>query len=158
MRRSIQTFVSPHVTTTRLTSNASTDALGEIFIIILVFVLFSIFCSLPIFCLCYCHSCNRVIGRHSNSLEGAMCGCGGSLELEKKLRKDGTPFKTRQPTGIVSSVFFFLLTCVLKYINFAAWHEFIKGNMKITMSQNPGASKAEIMGMLKDKYHLAKSS
>jgi len=110
-----------------------------------------------------CHSCSRVIGRHSNSLEGARCGCGGSLELEKKLRKDGTPYKTRQPTGEFFPFFFFLLPphligLDLTFPVLSAWHEFIKGNMKATMSQNPGASKAEIMGVLKDKYQLAKSS
>lgn len=51
--------------------------------------------------------CNRVIGRHSNSIDVSKkgCGaCGGRLELMPRLKADGTPMKKRQASAFSLSV------------------------------------------------------
>lgn len=111
--------------------------------------------------------CQKVYPRHSKSvdLELQRCRCGGRLELEQKLKKDGTPMKPRAPSGSL-----FLSSLRLRPLlpphdliypptrtsSCVAWQDFIKANMKAAKLENPGSTQSEIMGILKDRYQQTK--
>ncbi|KAL1922550.1 uncharacterized protein VTP21DRAFT_10089 [Calcarisporiella thermophila] len=87
-----------------------------------------------------CVSCGKIYGRHSKSIDTSMHGCGvchGKLRFMERLKKDGTPYKARQPN---------------------AFQQYMKDHLRRIKQENPGKTHAEVMRLLSEEYRTSSAN